>query len=293
MSSGTTTHGSRRPTSAVPDSREAVSDSRETVRELTHSTAYEALARSGLVARGVVFGVIGVLALELALGSGGKTTSQQGALETIAREPFGRVLLVIVAIGLAGYAFWRLVSAAVGPRDGADDGVSKRVPALASGIVYAALCFTAVKILFGAHATSSASNPKHATGGALGWPGGPVLVTIAGVILIGVALFQGYQGLSRKFCEEARTQEMGAGVRRVYTALGVFGYLARMVVFLLVGYGVIKAALDYNPRNAIGLDGALQKLGHSAYGPELLGMVSIGLIGFGLYCVADARYRRL
>jgi hypothetical protein len=241
----------------------------------------------------VVFGVIGVLALKLALGSGGKTTSQQGALATIAQEPLGRVLLVIVAIGLAGYALWRLVSAAVGPRDSADDGVLERVPALVSGIVYAALCFTAVKILFGAHASSSAGNPKHAAAGVLGWPGGPVLVTIAGAVLIGVGLFQGYQGLSRKFCEDAHTDEMGAATRRIYTAFGVVGYLARMVVFLLVGYGVIKAALDYNPRNAVGLDGALQQLAHSSDGPALLGIVAAGLIGFALYCMADARYRRL
>jgi Domain of Unknown Function (DUF1206) len=127
----------------------------------------------------------------------------------------------------------------------------------------------------------------------LGWPGGPALVTIAGLILIGVALYQGYEGVGRKFCEEARTEQMGPGVRRAYTALGVFGYLARMVVFVLVGYGAIKAALDYDPHKAIGLDGALQQLAHSSYGPALLGIVAAGLIGFALYCVADARYRRL
>jgi hypothetical protein len=86
---------------------------------------------------------------------------------------------------------------------------------------------------------------------------------------------------------------MGPGIRRSYTALGVFGYLARMVVFVLVGYGLIKAALDFDPRHAIGLDGALQKLAHSSYGPELLGIMAAGLIGFALYCIADARYRRL
>jgi hypothetical protein len=275
------------------DSRRVGRESRDATRELTHSTPYEGLARAGLVARGVVFGVIGVLALEVALGSGGKTTNQQGALATIAGQPFGRVLLVIVAIGLAGYALWRFVSAAVGPRDDSDDGLRDRVPALASGIVYAALCFTAVKILFGGQGSSGASSPKHATAGVLGWPGGPVLVTIAGVILIGVALYQGYEGVGRKFCEGARTEQMDPGIRRAYTALGVFGFVARMVVFLLVGYGLIKAALDYDPHNAIGLDGALQKLAHAAYGPALLGIVAAGLIGFALYCVADARYRRL
>lgn len=286
MNSGTQTYDSRRR-------RSAATDSRGTVGALTYSTAYEGLARAGLVARGVVFGVIGVLAFELALGAGGKTTSQQGALATIARQPFGRVLLVIVAIGLAGYALWRLVSAAAGPRDSADDGASKRVSALASGIVYAALCFTAVKILFGAHASGGSSSAKHATAGVLGWPGGPVFVTIAGLILIGVGLFQAYEGLARKFCEDVQTEQMDPGIRHTFTALGVFGYLARAVVFLLVGYGAIKAALDYNPRSAIGLDGALQKLAHSSYGPELLGIVAVGLIGFAVYGLAEARYRRL
>jgi Domain of Unknown Function (DUF1206) len=287
VTSGAKTYDAARPRGGVRDSGRAAA------HELTHSAPYAGLARAGLVARGVVFGVIGILAFEVAVGAGGKATNQQGALATIARQPFGVVLLVIVAIGLAGYALWRLVSAAVGPRDSSDGGVRERVPALASGIVYAALCFTAVKILFDGHASSGASNPKHATAGVLGWAGGPALVTIAGLILIGVGLYQGYQGAGRKFCEDAHTEEMGAGVRRTYTALGVFGFLARMVVFLLVGYGVIKAALDYNPRNAIGLDGALQKLAHSSYGPVLLGIVAVGLIGFALYCIADARYRRL
>src|SRR6478672_5539533 len=124
MSSGTRTYPSPHR------GRKSRTSSSDSVRELTHSTPYEALARAGLVARGVVFGVIGVLALKLALGSGGKATNQQGALETISKEPFGLVLLVIVAIGLAGYALWRLVSAAVGPRDSSDDGVRERVPAL-------------------------------------------------------------------------------------------------------------------------------------------------------------------
>src|ERR1700760_1941922 len=117
MNSGTRTYPSPSPQTG----RTSLTSGSDGVRELTHSTPYEALARGGLIARGVVFGVIGVLALKLALGSGGKTTSQQGALATIAHEPFGAVLLVAVAIGLAGYAFWRLVSAAIGPRDSSDD----------------------------------------------------------------------------------------------------------------------------------------------------------------------------
>jgi hypothetical protein len=82
-------------------------------------------------------------------------------------------------------------------------------------------------------------------------------------------------------------------VKRVFTALGVFGHVARMVVFGLVGYGLVKAAIDYDPRSGIGLDGALSKVSQQAYGPLLLGVVAAGLIGFALYSMADARYRKI
>ena len=252
---------------------------------------FEGLARAGLVARGVVYAIIGVLALKLALGDGGKATNQQGALRTIADRPFGKTLLVLVAIGLAGYALWRLFRAALGHGPEQSDSGSDRVAALASGIAYAILCVTAVKILAGA--STGSGTPKKATGGVLDWTGGPLLVGIAGAVLIGVAGYQAYKGIKKKFLEDSKTEQMSHGVRRAFTALGVFGHVARAVVFALVGYGLIKAALDYDPDKAIGLDGALRKLANASYGPWLLGLVAAGLIGFAVYSVADARYRRV
>jgi uncharacterized BrkB/YihY/UPF0761 family membrane protein len=99
----------------------------------------------------------------------------------------------------------------------------------------------------------------------LGWTGGTVIVGVVGAVLIGVALFQGYKGVSKKFLDDAKTRDMSGRVKRGFTAIGVFGHLARMVVFGLIGYGLVKAAADYNPRSAIGLDGALNKLLHNAY----------------------------
>ena len=249
------------------------------------------LARAGFVARGLVYLIIGVLALKLALGDGGKATNQQGALQTIAHRPFGEALLILVAIGLAGYSLWRLIRAAVGHGAEQRDSGSDRVVALASGIAYGILCVTAVKIL--TDSATGSGTPKEPTGGVLGWSGGTVLVAIAGGILIGVAAYQAYKGLARKFLDDAKTGEMGPGVRRGYTALGVFGYIARAVVFALIGYGLIKAAIDYNPHEAIGLDGALRKLAHASYGPLLLAVVAAGLAGFALYSMADARYRKV
>jgi hypothetical protein len=108
-----------------------------------------------------------------------------------------------------------------------------------------------------------------------------------------VGIYQGYKGVSRTFLETSNTGQMSRPVRRGFTAIGVAGHVARGVVFVLVGYGLIKAAIDYEPRQAIGLDGALNKLAHSSYGPVLLGIVAAGLVGFGLYSIADARYRKV
>jgi len=260
---------------------------------VAHRREFAWLARAGLVARGVSYGIVGILALQLAFGSGGKATNQRGALQTIAREPAGQVLLIAMAVGLAGYAIWRLVRAGLGHGSQQKDSGGERVAGVASGLAYAALCVTAVKILTGVSSSGGANSPKKTTGGVLDWTGGTVIVGVVGAILIGVALYQGYKGVSKKFLKDSKTAEMSHQVRRAFTALGVFGHLARMVVFGLVGYGLVKAAIDYNPRSAIGLDGALSKVSHQSYGPLLLGVVAAGLIGFALYSIADARYRKI
>jgi Domain of Unknown Function (DUF1206) len=268
-----------------------VHDARRHGDQAASSPAMGWLARAGLVSRGVVYAIIGVLALKLALGDGGKATNQQGALKTIAHGSFGKTLLVLVAIGLAGYAIWRLTRAAVGHGAEQSDDTSDRVAALASGIAYAILCVTAIKIIAGS--STGSGTPKHATSGVLGWTGGPVIVGIAGAVLIGVALYQLYKGLAQKFLDDAKTGEMNQSVKKSYTVLGVVGHCARAVVFALIGYGLIKAAVDYNSQNAVGLDGALRKLEHASYGPVLLGLVAAGLVMFAAYSLADARYRKV
>lgn len=259
--------------------------------QLAHAKTLGWMARAGLVARGVVYGVIGILALKLALGDGGKATNQTGAMKTIAGQSFGELLLVVLAIGLAGYSLWRLTRAAVGHGAEQQDDASDRIAALASGIAYGILCITAIKII--ADAGAGSGTPKGTTAGVLGWSGGPVLVGIAGAIMIGVAVYQAYKGLARKFLEDAKTGEMSETVEKTYTALGIFGHVARAVIFGLIGYGLIKAATDYNAKEAIGLDGALRELADASYGPALLGLVAVGLAGFAAYSIVDARYRKV
>ena len=183
--------------------------------QLAHAKTLGWLARAGLVARGVVYGLIGVLALELALGEGGKATDQEGALQTIAHQSFGELLLLLLAVGLGGYALWRLIRAAVGHGAEQRDSTFERISSLDSGIAYGILCITAVGILTSSGGGSGST--KQTTGGVLGWTGGTVLVGVAGAILIGVAGYQAYKGLSRKFLEDAKTGEMSEKVEKGYT----------------------------------------------------------------------------
>jgi fumarate reductase subunit D len=261
--------------------------------KVARSRGFEWLARAGFVARGLIYGIIGVLAIKLAVGAGGTTTNQQGAMKTIAHQPFGKVLLILVAIGLAGYSLWRLTHALLGHGPEESDSGFERVAAFGSGIVYAGLCAIAIEILLGAGSSGSSGSTHKETAGVLGWPGGTWLVAIAGVVLIGVGLFQGYRGLSKDFLKDSKTEQMSTKVRNWFEWIGGFGHLARMTVFGLVGVFLIKAAIDYNPSKAVGLDGALAKVSRASYGPLLLGIVAAGLVAFGVYSLSDARSRRL
>lgn len=265
---------------------------RATAEGAGRTSVFEVLARAGFVSRGVVYGVIGILAIKLAIGAGGKTTDQSGALRTIAHQPFGEVLLVLVAIGLAGYSLWRLLHALLGHGPERSDSGLDRVAALGSGIAYGAICVVAIEILLGSSSGTSGHASK-ATAGVLGWPGGTWLVAVAGALFVGIALYLGYRGLTQDFVEDAKTEKMSDVTRKWYKLLATCGHLARAIVFGLVGAFMIKAAVEFNPSKAVGLDGALAKLAQQSYGSALLGIVAAGLIAFALYSLADARFRRI
>jgi hypothetical protein len=273
----------------MPEAR--VDEATQAADRLAGSPALGRLARAGFVARGLVYLIIAVLAIKLAIGEEGTNADQQEALRTIAEQPLGEVLLLLVAVGLAGYALWMLTRAAIGHGVEETDSGFERVAALASAVAYGVICAAAIAVLVGSG--SQSGSPKVATGGVLGRPGGTVLVALAGAVVIGVGVYQAYKGFARKFLEEANAEEMSPEARRGYTTLGVFGYVARAVVFVLVGYGLIKAAVDFDPKQAVGLDGALHELANSSWGPPVLWVVAIGLAGFALYSFADARYHRV
>jgi hypothetical protein len=253
------------------------------------------LARLGLVAKGVSFGIVGVLAILVAVGEGGKTTDRQGALRTVGQHPLGRVLLVLLAAGFAAYALWRFAEALFdreaegsGPK-----GIAKRLSFLGRGAIYAALFLSTMSILLGDGGGGSGQQEDRATAGVLGWPGGRWLVLAVGVAVAGVGLFNGYRAVSRSFCDKLRTDEMNETARRLATWIGTVGLLARMAVFGVAGWFLIKAAVEYRPRETVGLDGALAKLAGRPYGHWLLGAVAAGLFAYGLYSLVEARYRKV
>ena len=252
---------------------------------------YAWLARAGLVAKGVSFGIVGALAIELAVGHGGRATSREGALHALAGETFGAIVLILLVIGFAAYALWRFVEAWAAPGEDLKKW-AKRLGSVGRGLIYAGLAFSGAKIVAGAGGGGSQTERAHKTAAtALSLPAGTWLVGAAGAIVIGAGLWNLYRGVAGKFEDKWRTGEMGPAARRWGARVGTVGHVARAAVFGLIGVFVIKAALEYDPRQAIGLDGALQKLASAAYGPYLLGLTAAGLIAYGVYCLVDARFR--
>ena len=263
---------------------------RQVEREVENSRWLDWLARAGLAAKGASYALVGVLAIKVAIGDGGKATSRQGALASIAHHGYGEVLLVALAIGFAGYALWRFAQTffdksneGSGPK-----GLALRGGYFGRGLIYAGLTVITVRLL-----TQAQSQQAHEkTAMVLSWPAGRWIVGIAGACLVAAGLYNGYRGVTKKFLE--RWQSGGSYEAPKWGArAGVLGLLARMVVFGLIGVFLIKAAYDYDPRDAIGLDGALQKLAHHAYGSWLLGAVAAGLLAYAVFCAFEARYRRI
>jgi hypothetical protein len=251
---------------------------------------YAALARTGLVAKGASFGIVGILAILLALGEGGKATSREGALQSLARHDFGKVLLVGLAVGFAAYAAWRVVQAFAERGDDAGSW-GARAGYVGRAVIYAALAAGAIKVLVASESESQSERAHKTTALLLSWPAGTWLVGILGALIVGIGLWNAYRGITRKFEDKWRTGELTRAALTWGGRAGVAGHLARGVVFSLIGFFVVKAALEYDPKEAIGWDGALKKLADAGYGPYLLGVTAAGVICYGLYCFVDARYR--
>jgi hypothetical protein len=264
--------------------------------KLERSAPFRWLVRAGFVSRGVTYGVIGALALAITLGAGktGTTPNQQGALALIARTSLGRAALVVICAGLLAYALWKFTQGVWGrgPEGGGGPKLTDRTANLAGGLVYVGFFAVAARALTGGSGHSSAE-PKRAAAGILAWSGGRFIVGLAAVGLVAISLYQLHDALRGKFAQDNKTGRMDAREHALFMLLGRVGITARALVFGLVGYFLLRTAIDFNAKDAVGIDGALARVHHQPLGQWLLALVAAGLLTFAAFSLLEARYRRL
>ena len=248
------------------------------------------LARLGLVTRGLLHVVVGWLAFRIAQGDAGRRADQQGALATVVRQPFGRVLVLVLAIGFLAYAGWRFVEAAFDPED---KGTLLRIGKALRGIFYVGLFVTAMRIVLGGEQSAGGSETTDVTAKVLAWPGGRALVIAAGVVLFGMGVWNGWRGITQKFEKDLKKFEMSEAARTWTGRIGSFGHLARMVAYFVVSFFLVRAAIRFEPQKGVGLDASLHELAGQPYGPWVLIVVGAGLAAFGVYQFVLARYREI
>lgn len=263
-------------------------------REVASHPWVQRLGRFGFAAKGVVYAIVGILAAQVAFGYGGQTTDSTGALQTIAGKSFGQFLMVLLAIGLVGYVIWRFLEGAVDPLHYGDDtkGWAKRIGAIFSSIAYAGVALSAIRIVLGA-GQSAGNATQDWTAWLMQQPFGRWLVALGGAIVIGVAVAQFVSAYTKSFQQKFEQFEMSDTERKAMTRFGQAGHAARGVTFSIIGIFLIIAAWRYDANQVQGLDGALATLAQQPYGTWLLGIVSIGLICYGAYMLAMARYGKM
>jgi Domain of Unknown Function (DUF1206) len=262
-------------------------------RQAADSRWIERTARVGLAARGLVYALIGILAFQIAFVDRAKRADQQGAFQTLAHNGFGKFVLWLVIIGFVGYGVWQASEAAWGHRRELDERkrTVNRVESAIKAVIYLILAVVAFRVVTGS--SQAGQGGEQVTAKLLQLPGGQVLVGLAGVAIVAAAVVLAWRGLRTEFEEHLDLSELGPRARAAVINLGKVGYIARGIVFTLVGILVVVAALTFDPDKARGMDAALRQVAAQPYGPWLLGLTALGLLCFGAYSFAEARYRRL
>lgn len=268
-----------------------ISSGKASVERAARGPWVERLARAGLLGRGVVYLLVGFLAIQIAVGGSSKEADQQGAFHYVASQPFGQFLLWLLAFGLLGYALWRLTQAVTGNVDDPDPDkqTRERVFAAVKAVIYLSFAYSAASIA----ASSGSSSSTEMTADIMKSTGGQLLIGAIGVIIVLVGLYMLWQGWSTDFRKLLDTSKMSPTTLRVITWLGRAGYIARGIVFVLLGIFVVIAAVNFDPKKAEGLDVALSAIARAPAGPLLLVLVAIGLMCFGLYSISESKYRRV
>ncbi|WP_374117243.1 DUF1206 domain-containing protein [Streptomyces sp. RKAG293] len=270
-------------------SRASRPSTRRSVEKDTLTTA----GRAGFVARGIVYVLIGVLAVRIAFGhGGGEQADRQGALHQIAAQPFGTVMLWALVVGFACMAIWRAARALLAR--GPHRKVGSRLLDGGRAVFYASVCWGIATYAAGSGESSGGNaQSQDWTASALKMAGGRILVGLAGLALIGVGTVLAVRAAQRRFLKQLNTGVMSRRTREVVTGLGVAGGVARGTVFATAGIFVLVAAVRFDPHQAKGMDATLRSFTDTPAGPWLLALIAVGLILFGVFSFASARWRRL
>lgn len=269
---------------------------RRVAAEAGDSDKYKGLARLGYASRGVVYIIVGAFAVLAAWGGGGRTTDTKGALRSLMDEPFGAVLIGVLALGLVAFAAWRVVQGIADADHHGSDGKAMMIRGgfLVSAVTNLLLALFAASLALGWGSGGSGSGGG---GGTRTWiaklmeqPFGVWLVAVVGLAVIGAGVAQIIKGVKVKFEKHFGADE---STMRWLRPVCRFGLIARGVVFVIIGGFIGIAAWQSDPQEARGLAGALEALQSQPYGQVLLGIVALGLIAFGLYCFIAAIYRRI
>ena len=252
----------------------------------------DVMTRVGFAAKGLVTLMVGGLALRYALRRGGEITGQEGVVQLVLREPFGRWMLAVLAGGLAGYAVWMFVGAILDPeRKGKSfQGIAERLGLFATGIGYTLLAFAAVKLVFGWK--GGGFDLKRLLATVLIPHVGRALVGLAGLIVMTAGVFQLRLGITGRF-RRLLTSGMSTLVRLVTVASGTIGYVTLGVLSLITGWSLVQVAVEYDPSEVREWADALWLLSSLSRGRVLLAAAALGLICYGLFFVLQVRYRRL
>lgn len=265
------------------------STTKSSARRAESSTSVDRLARFGLVCRGVVWLLVGMLALDVAVGGRAKA-DRNGALGVIKDQPFGEVLLAVLVAGFLGYATWRLLQAAVGHHEEEDDKKrwTKRGASLFRGVLYAGLAVSTLRFLI---SRGGGDKTKPLTGRVMAHSGGALLVGLVGAGLVIGGLVMAVRGLKQDF--DRKLKPVPAGLRTAVKVVGSAGLVGRGLVFALIGWFLVDAAVSFDPNKAKGLDAALRALAKEPFGQVLLVLSALGLIAFALWSFAESRWRRI
>jgi hypothetical protein len=263
-------------------------------RKVKQSDWLEWTGRAGLATRGILYLTVGMLAAQIAFGDTGEQADREGALQAVARQPMGRLLLGLLAVGMAGYAIWQLVLAVSHPGDKGDDpsGLAKRAGCAGRATIYLAGVATALPLALG-RGGGSGNSEQDWTARAFDLPGGRWMVGAVGTAIIGAGLWNGWKGVSGTWRKKLDTSEMSKAEKTWAEPIAVGGLIGRMLIFSLVGGFLVRAAVRYDPNHGVGLDAALKEVRDKAYGPWALLAFAVALVLFGVFSLLQARWRRV